>query len=81
MNATISLKLPPVLLNKLRKRSRETGRTQSEIIRDALEASLDGNRSITAESSLHDLVSHLAGTGKGPKDLSANKKYLRDFGQ
>ena len=80
MNTTISLKVPRALLNKLQKKASETGRTQSEIIREALENSLDP-RSSKGRPSLHDLASHLAGAGEGPVDLSENKKYFRDFGQ
>ena len=31
--------------------------------------------------SAYDMISDIIGTADGPKDLSGNKKYLKDFGQ
>jgi predicted DNA-binding protein len=76
---TISLKLPDAIGERLRARARASGKTQSELTREALTRLLDEDRS--AGISCLDLVRDLVGTARGPGDLATNKKYLRGYGR
>jgi len=73
----ISLKLPQPLANWLARRSKELGRSQSDIVRQALEEQRQGK----GRPSCHDLMNDLCGSFSGPKDLSVNPRYLDDFGK
>jgi Arc/MetJ-type ribon-helix-helix transcriptional regulator len=77
--STISLKLPETLAKKLETEAKKSGRSKSEVVRDALEKSFrtEGKKKPT----FYELTSHLAGCGRGPGDLSTNKKYMSDFGK
>jgi Ribbon-helix-helix protein, copG family len=74
---TISVKLPESLAAWVARRSKELGRTQSELVREALEQrkAAAGGRSCAA------LLEDLGGFFEGPPDLSTNPKYLNDFGR
>ena len=75
---TLSVKLPMPLASWLSKRSKELGRTQSDLVRQALEDQKKGN---TRAKSCAELMSDLGGSFEGPPDLSTNPKYMRDFGK
>jgi Arc/MetJ-type ribon-helix-helix transcriptional regulator len=77
MMKTISLKLPESLAHWLAQRSRELGRSQSDLVRQALEEQLQRKAGVTCD----DLMKDLCGSFEGPRDLSSNPKYLRDFGK
>ena len=77
---TISLKLPDEVEAKLTARAKRTGKTKSEVTREALAAFLDGGSKKLRVSCL-DLVRDLVGTAKGPGDLSTNKEYMRGYGR
>jgi hypothetical protein len=74
---TITVKLPELLAAWLSRRARELGRSQSELVRDALERSRTGSGGETC----HDLFADACGTIDGAKDLSTNRKHLDDLGQ
>ncbi len=74
---TLSVKLPPPLARWLLKRSRELGRTQSDLVRQALEEQRQGK----GQPTCHDLMQDVCGHFSGPPDLSTNPKYLDDFGK
>jgi len=76
----ISLKLPPALFEKLAAEAERTGKSKSAILRDALEAYLDGANDASGMS-FHQLAKDLAGIVEGPGDLSYNKKYLEGLGE
>ena len=78
--STISLKLPTVLANRLEIEAKRTGRSKSEIVRNSLEAAL-GSQTGKKKPTFYELTTHLAGCGKGPGDLSTNKKYMDDYGK
>jgi hypothetical protein len=65
---------------KLEARARQTGKSKSDLTREALSAFLKETK-MKGEVSCLDLVKDLAGTAKGPADLAANKKYLRGYGR
>ena len=74
---TISLKLSQRLARLLAKHSKELGRSQSDLVRAALEEQFNGQ----AGASCHDLMQEFCGTLEGPYDLSANPKHLAGFGK
>jgi hypothetical protein len=74
---TITVKLPEALASWLSRRAHELGRSQSELVREAIErARTDGGA-----SSCHDLFADSCGSIDGPADLSTNRKHFRDFGK
>ena len=78
---TISLKLPDEVDAKLTVRAKRTGKSKSQVTREALTAFLEDGRKKSAVSCL-DLARDLAGSLKGgPPDLSSNKKYMRGYGK
>ena len=74
---TITVKLPELLAEWLSRRARELGRTQSDLVRDALERS----RQWATGETCHDLFADACGTVDGPADLSTNRKHFTGFGE
>jgi hypothetical protein len=75
---SISIKLSPPLARWLSSRARELKRTQSDLVRDALEQQQRRQNG----PSCHDLMKHLCGSLKNaPRDLSTNPKYMEGFGK
>ena len=75
--ATISLKLPPVLLRQLAAEARRRGLSKSALVRDTLRASLrrkGGREKLTCL----DLVEDIVGGFAGLPDLSTNTDYLEE---
>ena len=77
---TISLKLPVPLANWLAKRANKLGRSRSDLVRQALEEQRQGKNS-RGEKSCAELMAEFGGFFRGPRDLSTNPKYMRDFGK
>ena len=77
---TITVKLPETLAARLQLTVRKRGRTQSAVVREALEAYLDQSSAAGAGSGL-DLVRDLAGSVEGPPDLSTSRRHLRGYGR
>ena len=80
MMKTISLKLPAPLANWLAKRANELGRSRSDLVRQALEEQRQDNHS-RGQKSCAELMAEFGGFFRGPRDLSINPKYMRDFGK
>ena len=80
MMKTISLKLTAPLANWLAKRANELGRSRSDLVRQALEEQRQGKNS-RGEKSCTELMAEFGGFFRGPRDLSTNPKYMRDFGK
>jgi len=74
---TLSVKLPKPVAGWLSQQSKKLGRTQSDLVREALEQQRTGS----GEPSCHDLMQDLCGAFDGPTDLSSNPKYMKDFGR
>jgi predicted DNA-binding protein len=74
----LSLKVPPDVARWLEAQSRATGRSKSEIIREAVERLRDAARSGSALDLAGDAVGRVA---SGCEDLGSNKKRLRGFGR
>ena len=75
---TLSVKLPDPLAQWIERRSKKLKRTQSEVVRAALERERDG---VNRVKSCGDLLTELDGFFDGPKDLSTNPKHLEGFGK
>jgi Arc/MetJ-type ribon-helix-helix transcriptional regulator len=75
---TLSVKLPGPLADWVTDRSRTLGRTQSEVVREALERARAGGARV---KSCRDLLAELDGFFDGPKDLSTNRKHFEGFGK
>jgi len=76
---TITLKLPDALAARLTTAVRRRSRTQSEIVREALERHLDAEAPLAG--SCLDLARDLAGSVSGPADLSSSRRHLRGYGR
>jgi hypothetical protein len=89
---TISLKLPPQLLSRLERESRERRTTKSSVVRECLEKQLQeakppaGLPKLPPGESFYDKALPLlkrawAKRGRGRRDLATNPKYMEGFGQ
>jgi Arc/MetJ-type ribon-helix-helix transcriptional regulator len=75
---TISVKLPEPVANWLARRAKETRRSRSAVVREALERERSQK---DRPKSCRDLLADLEGSFDGPPDLSTNPKYMEGFGQ
>ena len=78
---TISLKLPEDLNAKLNRAAKQRDQTKSEVVREALEQFLNGQRKSKNFVSALELAGDLVGCCEGPGDLSTNPKYMEGFGK
>ena len=74
---TITVKLPPTLAAWLSRYSRKLGRTQSDVVREALQRVSAGE----GGANCHDVFADVCGVIEGPNDLSTNPKHLSGFGE
>ena len=77
---TITVKVPRVLAERLRRAVARRRSTRSAVVRDAIEALLAAEAG-RGEGSCYDLSSDLAGIVTGPADLSSNRRRLRGYGR
>ena len=77
---TITVKLPRVLAERLRRAVVRRRSTRSAVVRGAIEALLAAEAG-RAEGSCYDLSSDLAGIVAGPTDLSSNRRRLKGYGR
>ena len=75
---TVSLKLPAPLNLRVESEARKRRVTKSQVIRECLEQSLNGQHKAL---SCLDLAGDLAGCLSGAKDLATNPKYMKGFGR
>jgi predicted DNA-binding protein len=81
----ITIRVPEVLGERIRKRSRAKGQTESELVREALETYLGQS---FAERPAYELAEDAGligcisrGRTAPPKDLSTNPRYFKGFGE
>lgn len=74
----ISFKLPPVLRRRLAEEAGRRRVTRSAVIRECLETVLVDRPAARGELSCADLAGDLLGSFRGPRDASANKRYLEE---
>jgi predicted transcriptional regulator len=77
---TLTVKIPDALSAELDLATQQTRKSQSELVRTAIGEYLLRTRRRKA-ASFFDLAKDLAGSVRGPGDLSTNKKYLANFGK
>ncbi len=75
---TISVKLPESVANWLVRRAKETDRTRSAVVREALEREWLGS---DRPQSCHDLLQDVCGSLDAPPDLSTNPRHMEGFGR
>jgi Arc/MetJ-type ribon-helix-helix transcriptional regulator len=78
--ATVTVKLPDGLAARLKAAVKKRGRSQSEVLREALEAHLERENEALGDTCL-ELAADLAGCLDGPSDLSSNRRHLRGYGR
>ena len=80
MSGRISIRIPKKLEQGVRQLVQATGKSESEIVRAALE---DYCRRHEREPSCYDLAASAGnlGCGSGPADLATNPKYMEGFGK
>ena len=78
---TLSVKLPEPLARWLVGEAKQTRRSRSEIVREALELKRNGHVNGKRRRSLAEALLACGGTFKGPGDLNSNPKYFDDFGK
>ena len=76
---TISIKVPQALAARIEEAAEATGRSKSDLLRDAIEqyllrGALSTARSISSEAT------DLSGCLEGPDDLSFNPRHLEGYG-
>ena len=77
---TLAFRVPASLDRALAARAKRQNRTKSAIVRQALEELLYGTGK-KGEPTFFDLAGHLSGKFSGPRNLSTNEKYMKDFGR
>ena len=77
---TLSLKLSDPLEAQLTERASDTGRSKSELVREAL-IEFFRKENDGGVGSCFDLARDLAGCVEGPPDLSSNPKHLSGYGR
>ena len=77
---TLTLKIPEIIKEKLKTYSKRKGLSKSEIVRNALLDYFDKD-DFENQGTFYDLAEDLAGSVKGPSDLSTNKEHLSKYGQ
>jgi Arc/MetJ-type ribon-helix-helix transcriptional regulator len=77
---TITVKVPLPLAQRLTRTVVRRRSTRSAVVREALEAHLAADGS-SMDGSCFDLASDLAGSVRGPSDLSSNRRRLRGYGR
>ena len=74
---TISLKLPATMLQEVEQEAMTHGIPKSAVIRACIARTLRTRREPKKVSCL-DLMGDLAGSFRGPRDLSTNPRYLKE---
>ncbi|HEX4121674.1 MAG TPA: CopG family transcriptional regulator [Verrucomicrobiae bacterium] len=72
---TMTLKVPELLRRGVEKEARRRGVSKSVLVRECVEAMLNRKRRESPPSCL-DLVADLVGSQPGPRDASADSRYL-----
>lgn len=77
---TISLKVPEIMDARLAAIAKQAGKTKSEVAREGLEFFFEKGHT-RRSASAYDLSRDLAGSVRGPGDLSSNKERMRGYGR
>jgi metal-responsive CopG/Arc/MetJ family transcriptional regulator len=77
----ISIRIPRPLGDKLKKQSASKGRSPSELVREALETYLASANEAPSAYELAEQAGLIGILRHAPRDLSTNKRHLKDFGK
>ena len=77
---TLSVRLPDCLYGDLQRLAEKTGKSRSDLVREAL-VEFNRRRESLARYSALSLLGELVGSVAGPENLSTNKSYLDDLGR
>jgi hypothetical protein len=81
-NARLSVRIAPAIRQQLSKEASRINKSESDIVREALEEFLSKLRSPSTKRSCYDVASELGVIGAvkdAPQDLSTNRRYFRRF--
>lgn len=82
---TLSVKLPEPLAKWLLGEAKQTRRSRSALVREALEAKRNGHDNVRKGGknrvTMAEAMADLRGTISGPRDISTNPKYFDGFGK
>ena len=78
---TLSVKIPDPLAKWLLGEAKQSRRSRSDLVREALEAKRRGNAGKQTKRSLADALLDCGGTFDGPGDLSTNPRHMEGFGK
>jgi hypothetical protein len=73
---TISLKIPEALLREITQEAEARRVAKSAVIRDCIERTLRRGKKARNRVTCLDLMGDWVGSFRGPRDLSANRRYL-----
>jgi predicted DNA-binding protein len=77
----ITIRIPEGLTDRLRRRSRVNGTTESELIRQALESYLGRSSTQRSAYELAEECGIIGVVRRAPKDLSTNRRRFDGFGK
>jgi Ribbon-helix-helix protein, copG family len=80
MMTTVDVRLPRQLSARLARAARRRHVTLAAFVREALELHLAAEPPLAGESCF-DLAEDLAGVVRGPRDLSVDRRSLKDYGR
>ena len=76
----ISIRVPSALEQRLRKRSLMEGKSESEVVREALETYLAKTDDELSAYAVADGAGLIGCVRRAPKDLSTDRRHLEGFG-
>jgi len=77
----ITIRIPETLGERLRKRSRIKGQTESDLVREALENYLGQSAKERSAYELAQEAGLIGSVKRAPKDLSTNRRHFEGFGR
>ena len=77
----ITVRVDESLQERLGSAAQAAGKTESQVVRDALEDYLDRSQRVVTAYDLFKKAGIIGCVKGGPKDLSTNPKYMEDFGR
>jgi predicted DNA-binding protein len=77
----ITVRIPAALISRLRSRSRANGRTESGVVREALESYLGSEPAGQTAYELAKEAGIIGAARNAPRDLSTNRRHYNGFGK
>jgi predicted DNA-binding protein len=79
--ARVTIRIDESLHERLESVAQTAGKTESQVVREALEDYLDRNQSVVTAYDLFKKAGVIGCYKGGPRDLSTNPKYMEGFGR